>query len=192
MTGRTHDLAAFTALTFVVATTAIPKITLATAMIAFGANMLGGLAPDIDQPTAHLYRNARGGVFLKKIITPLLGGHRYISHSLIGIFLFGFVVHEILNLSSSFLIIDKSIVWCAFMIGYISHLVMDLFTEEGIPLFFPIPIKIGFPPLSFLRMRTGGLVEKSFVFPMLLIINIYLFYTHYHTFLIFLKNYITK
>jgi hypothetical protein len=42
MTGRTHDLAAFTALTFVVATTVIPKISLATAMIAFGANMIGG------------------------------------------------------------------------------------------------------------------------------------------------------
>jgi inner membrane protein len=192
MTGRTHDLAAFTALTFVVATVAIPKISLATAMIAFGANMIGGLAPDIDQPTARLYRNARGGAVLKKIITPLLGGHRYISHSLIGVFIFGFVVSEILKLSSTFLIIDQSIVWWAFMIGYISHLVMDLFTEEGIPLFFPIPIKIGFPPFSFLRMTTGGLVEKSFVFPILLLVNIYLLYTHYQTFLTFLKHYITK
>src|SRR5688500_1792810 len=111
MTGRTHDLAAFTALALVVATTTIPKISLATVMVAFGANMIGGLAPDIDQPTARLYRNARGGTLLKKVITPLLGGHRYISHSLIGVIIFGFVVHEILAISSSFLIIDQSIVW---------------------------------------------------------------------------------
>lgn len=192
MTGRTHDLAAFTALTLVVATTVIPKITLATAMVAFGVNMIGGLAPDIDQPTAHFYRNARGGSILAKIITPLLGGHRYISHSLVGLFIFGFVVNQLLSLSSSVLIVDHSIVWWSFMIGFISHLVMDLFTEEGIPLFFPIPIKIGFPPLRFLRIKTGGLVEKSFVFPMLLILNIYIFYSHYHTFLNFLKHYITK
>ncbi len=192
MTGRTHDLAAFTALTLVVATTTLPKLTLASAMVAFGVNMLGGLAPDIDQPTAHLYRNARGGSILAKLITPLLGGHRYISHSLIGLFIFGFVVDQLLKMSSSFLIVDHNIVWWAFMIGFISHLIMDLFTEEGIPLFFPIPIKFGIPPLRFLRIKTGGLVEKSFVFPMLLIINIYIFYTHYRTVLDFLKNYITK
>ncbi len=190
MTGRTHDLAAFTALSIVLVSTPIPHITLGTALIAFGANMVGGLAPDIDQPTAHFYRNARGGALLKKIITPLLGGHRYISHSLIGLFIFGFVAHEILQLSSTFLIINQSIVWWSFMIGFISHLVMDLFTSEGIPLFFPIPIKIGIPPLSFLRMKTGGLVEKSFVFPMLLLVNAYIYYTHYRLIVNFLKNHI--
>jgi len=190
MTGRTHDLAAFTALTYTLATSPIPKITLATAMIAFGANMIGGLAPDIDQPTAKLYRNARGGKILAKLITPLLGGHRYISHSLIGLFIFGFASRELLAFSSTFLIIDQDIVWWSFMIGFVSHLVMDLFTQEGIPLLFPIPIKFGIPPLSFLRMKTGGLVEKSFVFPMLLIANFYLFYTHYRTFLNFIKHYI--
>lgn len=52
MTGRTHDLAAFTALTIAIATTPIPHMSLATAIVAFSANMIGGLAPDIDQPTA--------------------------------------------------------------------------------------------------------------------------------------------
>ncbi len=190
MTGRTHDLAAFTALTYALVSNPIPQMTLATALVAFGANMLGGLAPDIDQPTARLYRNARGGKVVAKLITPLLGGHRYISHSLIGVLIFGFVANEILKLSSSFLIIDPQIVWIAFMIGFISHLVMDLFTEEGIPIFFPIPIKFGIPPLRILRIKTAGVVEKSFVFPALLMINVYLFYMHYKTILSLLKNYI--
>lgn len=190
MTGRTHDLAAFTALTFVVATSPLPKMTLATAMIAFGANMLGGLAPDIDQPTARLYRNARGGKIFAKLITPLLGGHRYISHSLIGILIFGFAVSEFLKLASNVLIVDADIVWWAFMIGYISHLIMDTFTDEGVPWLFPIPIKFGFPPFRFLRMKTAGVVEKSFVFPILLLANILIFYTHYRIFLNFIKNYI--
>lgn len=191
MTGRTHDLAAFTALSFVLVSTPLPHITLGTALIAFGANMVGGLAPDIDQPTAHFYHNARGGELLKKVITPLLGGHRYISHSLVGLFIFGFAAHEALQLSSGFLIINQAVVWWAFMIGFISHLVMDLFTTEGIPLFFPIPIRIGIPPLSFLRMKTGGVVEKSFVFPMLLLVNAYIYYSHYHIIVSFLKSHIS-
>ncbi len=190
MTGRTHDLAAFTALTYTLVSNPIPQMTLATALVAFGANMIGGLAPDIDQPTARLYRNARGGKIVAKLITPLLGGHRYISHSLIGVLIFGFVANEILKLSSSFLIIDPQIVWFAFMIGFVSHLVMDLFTEEGIPLLFPIPIKFGIPPLRIFRIKTAGVVEKSFVFPGLLMINVYLFYMHYKTILSLLKNYI--
>ncbi|HVZ67243.1 MAG TPA: metal-dependent hydrolase [Patescibacteria group bacterium] len=188
MTGRTHDLAAFTALVGVVAYSPIPHITLATAIVSFGANMLGGLAPDIDQPTAHLYRNERGGAIAAKLITPLLGGHRYISHSFIGLAIFGFVAHEVLKLTSSVLIVNQSVVWWAFIIGYISHLFMDLFTEEGLPLLFPIPIRFGFPPLRVFRMKTGGVVEKSFVFPMLLLINVYLFYSHYKVFLHFLKS----
>src|SRR3954466_8567624 len=118
MTGRTHDLAAFTALSLTIIASPIPKMTLATALIAFGVNMIGGLAPDIDQPTGKLYHEFRGGGIAAKLITPLLGGHRYISHSLLGLFLFGFVAKEILALSSTFLIVDQNIIWWSFMIGF--------------------------------------------------------------------------
>lgn len=46
MTGRTHDLAAFTELSYIVFTNPLPHITLATALFAFSANMIGGLAPN--------------------------------------------------------------------------------------------------------------------------------------------------
>lgn len=190
MTGRTHDLAAFTALAVVVTSSPLPEMTLATALVAFSANMIGGLAPDIDQPTATLWNRIRAGGIIGRIVKPFLGGHRYISHSLIGIFLFGFIARLILNAMSSFLIVDMDIVWWAFMIGYVSHLIMDTFTTEGVPWLFPIPIKFGVPPLRIFRMKTGGIVEKSFVFPGLLLINAYLFYTHYHKILDFLRHYL--
>ncbi len=190
MTGRTHDLAAFTALSAVLVLSPIPTMTLGTALIAFGANMIGGLAPDIDQPSASMWNKLRGGNIIARLVKPLFGGHRFISHSIIGVLIFGFVAKQILLLSSSFLIIDVDIVWWSFMIGFVSHLVMDLFTREGIPLFFPIPVNFGIPPLSVIRMKTGGLVEKSFVFPMLLLINFYIYYTYYPVFLDFIKNYI--
>lgn len=188
MTGRTHDLAAFTALGFVLVSMPIPGMTLATALTAFSANMVGGLAPDLDQSTATLWRRFRGGSILGKIISPLIGGHRFLSHSIIGVFIAGMILRAGLDLLGTVLLVNMDIVWWAFMIGFVSHLVMDLFTHEGIPLLFPIPIKFGIPPLSFLRMRTGGLVEKSFVFPVLIFINGFIYYTHYQEVLGFLRH----
>lgn len=181
MTGRTHDLAAFTTLNYIIATqTPIPQMSVATMIVAFSANMIGGLAPDIDQPTADLWNKLPAGGLYSRLFTPLLGGHRYISHSLIGIIIFGFLSKYLLGLASSVLLVDMNVVWWSFMIGFVSHLVMDMFTKEGIPLLFPIPLKIGFPPFSVLRIKTGGLMEKALIFPGLMILNGYIVY-HYHS-----------
>lgn len=191
MTGRTHDLAAFTALSYVVATQPLPDhITLATAIVAISSNFVGGLAPDIDQSTATLWHRLRGGAIWGKIFAPLLGGHRFLSHSLIGLALFGIGAKLILQMMSSVLIVDMDIVWWAFMIGFISHLVMDTISHDGVPWLFPIPIRLGFPPFRFLRMHTGGLLEKSFVFPGLILLNIWIYYTYYGRFLEILRSYI--
>ncbi len=190
MTGRTHDMAAFTLMAAVVAYHMPIQMTLATALVAFSANMIGGLAPDIDQSSASLYHKIRGGTLLAKIIDPLLGGHRFISHSILGVFMFGFIAKILLGLLGTFVMVDMNIVWWAFMIGFVSHLIVDFFTHEGEPLLFPIPIHLGFPPFSFLRMKTGGILEKSFVFPVLVFINIYLVYSHYGKFVEFFKGFL--
>ncbi len=190
MTGRTHDLAAFTALNYVFVTSPLMHMSLGTALVAFTANMVGGLAPDIDQPTADLYHRIRGGTIIGKLISPLIGGHRLLSHSLIGIFVFGFVAKILLQMMHGVLLVDMDVVWWSFMIGFISHLIADTFTTEGVPWLFPIPIHFGIPPLKFLRFKTGGLVEKSFVFPMLIIINGVLIYYNYARLLDFIRHYI--
>lgn len=188
MTGRTHDLAAFTALTIVLSYFQVPHISLGTALVAFGANMVGGLAPDLDQPSAKLYSDIRGGRILSKIIDPLLGSHRFLSHSILGVVLFGFLSKFLLNAISGVLLVDMQIVWWSFMIGFISHLVMDTLTKEGVPWLFPIPIRFGIPPFRFLRLKTGGMIEKSIVFPLLLIVNGYFIYVNYSRFLQLLRS----
>lgn len=190
MTGRTHDLAAFTALSYAAATTPLQEISLATLGVAIGANFLGGLAPDLDQTTSEFWHHVRWGNVISRIIAPLLGGHRFISHSIFGIFLFGFVVDKILEMLSGVLIVNMEIVWWAFMIGFISHLLMDTITKEGVPWLFPIPLRFGIPPFSFLRVKTGGMLEKSFIFPGLILLNFYIYYSNYGKFLEFLKQYI--
>jgi len=191
MTGRTHDLAAFTALSYTVATQQIPTdLTLATVIVAISANFIGGLAPDIDQSTATLWGRIRGGSVWGRIFAPLFGGHRFISHSLIGIALFGFGVKFLLEAMSGVLIVNMDVIWWSFMIGFVSHLLMDTITRDGVPWLFPIPIRLGIPPFRFLRMKTGGLLEKSFIFPLLIITNIWIYYHYYDRFLVIIKSYI--
>lgn len=190
MTGRTHDLAAFTTLTYFIATQPLMHMRLSTAIVALTANLIGGLTPDIDQPTGDLWHKLPGGTVYSRFITPLLGGHRYISHSILGILLFGFLSRYLLVLASHALIVNIDIVWWAFMFGFLSHLVMDTFTREGVPWLFPIPWKFGLPPIKEFRVKTGGLVEKYIVFPGLLIANGYLFYKYYDVILKFFHQYI--
>jgi len=81
-----------------------------------------------------------------------------------------------------------NMVWWAVMIGYLSHLIMDSLTTEGVPWFFPIPVRLGFPPIKIMRIKTGGLLEKILVFPGLLLINSYLIYINYYLYLNFFRH----
>jgi inner membrane protein len=183
MTARTHDLAAFTTLNIVFIAYPEISLTVATLLVAVGANFIGGLAPDLDNSSTQLWKQFRGGPILAKILSPLLGGHRLISHSLLGFALAGLLARLILDAMQPFLIVDMQIVWSAFMIGYASHLFMDFITKEGLPLFFPIPWNFGFPPFKFMRFKTGSITEKGIVFPGLMLLTIYLIYRNYPVYL---------
>jgi len=169
MTGRTHDLAAFAALLTVCVFNPPEKISLATAIVALGSNMLGGLAPDVDQTSAEFWNKIRFGRILSRYIAPLFGKHRYLSHSIVGVLLFGIILKLLLGWLGGILLVDMNVVWWSFIIGFVSHLVMDSITKEGVPWFFPIPLRIGFPPVRILRIKTGGFLEKAIIFPGLVV-----------------------
>ncbi len=191
MLGRTHDLAAFTALSVVVVTQPLPEMTMGTAIVALGANMLGGIAPDIDQSTAPFWRNVPIGPMFGRFFGRLLGGHRFLSHSILGIFLFGFLFQLFLNfLQPSIPNINLDVVWWAFMIGFVSHLVMDTFTKEGVAWLLPIPWSFGFPPVRAFRVTTGEFFEKYIIFPGLLVLTGYIYYTYYDKILELLREYL--
>jgi inner membrane protein len=192
MTGRTHDLIAFTSLVAVVASQAPPHVSLATLLVAIGANQIGGIFPDIDQPTAHLWHEIPAGSFIGRIITPFLGGHRFISHSLVGLILVGYGLVFLLAWIHTVLLVDMNIVWNAFMIGYLSHLIADTFTIEGVPWLFPLGIKLGIPPFKHMRIKTGGLIERLIIFPGFILLTGYIFYSHYGWFLKYLHSYVKQ
>ncbi len=181
MIGRTHDLGAITALLAVVFII-MPSnnLTLATALVAILANQIGGILPDIDQPTAPLWRNLPIGKVFGRAFDALLGGHRFLTHSLLGVGLFGFLAWLLLNFIHPLMLnVDINLVWWAFLIGILSHLVMDTFTKEGVPWLLPLPFKIGLPTAKSMRITTGKKFETLVVFPGLIIINIWLCVANY-------------
>lgn len=180
MTGRTHDTAALTLLGIVAMVYPPQSMTLATVLVALLANQIGGIAPDIDQPTAPFWRNLPVAGLLGRTMGKLLGGHRFLTHSLFGVWLLGWLGNWLLIFLQPIMPkVDIGIVWWAFMIGIISHLIMDTFTKEGVPWLLPLPFKLGLPPIRALRITTGKWVENGLVFPVLLLINIVLFSTYY-------------
>lgn len=179
MTARTHDLAAINALAALLVVYPASNVTLATAMVAFLANQIGGIAPDIDQPTAPFWHNLPVGKFFGKIIGKTLGGHRFITHSILGVFVLGGLTKLLLQFIHPLMPrIDISLVWWAFIIGMISHLIMDTFTKEGVPWLLPIPVKFGIPPIRSFRITTGKSMEKM-LFLTLLAFDIWYVAAHY-------------
>lgn len=180
MTGRTHDTAALTALGLSVAFFGVPSVTLATALVSILANQIGGITPDIDQPTAPFWRNLPIGRFFGRFTDKLLGGHRFLTHSLLGAGLFAYAANWLLIMLRPIMPrVDIHLVWWAFVIGLISHLIMDSFTKEGVPWLLPIPIKFGIPPLKALRLTTGHVLENLVIFPGLILVNILLCWRYY-------------
>ncbi|HSW79217.1 MAG TPA: metal-dependent hydrolase [Candidatus Saccharimonadales bacterium] len=182
MTGRTHDLAAITALGVVAFSSVPPAMRLSTVLIAVLANQIGGIFPDIDQPTAPFWRNLPEGKFFGKLFGKGAGGHRFFTHSILGLAAFGFLANLLLKFLHPIMPhVNSGYVWWAFMIGFASHIVMDLFTKEGVPLLLPIPLKFGLPPIRRFRITTGKGVETFILFPALLLFNIWFYATHYQT-----------
>jgi inner membrane protein len=194
MKARTHDLAAIVGLSIVViAQPTLPTMSLATVLLALLANQLGGIAPDIDQPTAPFWRNLPVGGFFGRMITRMMGGHRFITHSIVGVLLAGFLVNLLLTFVHPILPhVQTDIVWWAFMIGMLSHLIMDSFTKEGVPWLLPLPIKFGFPPLRKFRITTGKWVENFVVFPLILLLGVAIVSLHYQEIYSLVHQHVTK
>lgn len=190
MKARTHDIAAATALLgAVVMLPELPTVTLSTVFLALIANQAGGIIPDIDQPTAPFWRNLPIGGVVGKVIAKMLGGHRFLTHSLIGLVLVGFLFKMLLIFLQPLMPnVQISYVWWALMIGMVSHLIMDTFTKEGVPWLLPIPVKFGFPPLKRLRITTGKWTENFVTLPILVFVALGICLYRYSDLLTFLHR----
>lgn len=109
-----------------------------------GGLLLGSVLPDIDETKSWIGRRSHGIAFLVKLIF----GHRGITHSGIALVLciYGIIleVHPFLT---------------ALSFGAASHILADLFSRGGIPLFYPFDKKRTSIPLY----KTGSVIEHLIV-----------------------------
>jgi inner membrane protein len=176
MTGRTHDLISFASLLTITSIYPPESLNLTTTVACLMGSVVGALVPDMDQATNRLWDMLPAGNFVGRVFRHLMLQHRTISHSIIGAFIF----YKILDIFIPKLLnpdyVNSSIVIVSLMIGYVSHLIADSLTKEGVPLFFPLQFKIGIPPIRSLRITTGKFVETIIIFPGVLIYVFWLIY----------------
>lgn len=125
----------------------------------------GAILPDIDTPSSmaghwfggRITRLAVGGLLIYYSLKTgnqkgmLLGAvflglafmpHRGLTHSLAGLALFSMAAYIL------------PIPFIPFVIGYVSHLLLDMLTPMGIPVFWPLSLNVKIPIAA-----TGGLVD---------------------------------
>lgn len=168
MTDKTHQLIGLTAATagFIAMNPETPINWSIAGTIIIGS-FLGSILPDIDQPTSGFWDAVPLGGIVGKFAARALGGHRNLSHSILGLVLFGLLFRWLSSIIPGNWFLDPAVFYYSALIGFIAHLAADAVTVMGIPLFWPLGTCIGFPPRPFhgMRILTGKWFENLIVFP---------------------------
>jgi membrane-bound metal-dependent hydrolase YbcI (DUF457 family) len=178
MTGKTHKIIGLTVgVGYFLSQNQLNYAPATLAAVAF-LSYFGALLPDIDQPAAELWGELPFGHTLGKISDPFLK-HRNITHSLAGLIGIGLLVHYMLSLMPSYWGINPHFAFVAFLLGFASHLLADMLTVEGIPLFLPCKKMLGLPPRPFegIRIETGKWFENLVIFPIVNLVLIIIIWT---------------
>ncbi len=172
MTGKTHQVLGITiGLEYFLASSP-PTYNPATLGAVLVFSYLAALLPDIDQPAGKFWHFLPAGHTLSKIADPFLE-HRNLTHSILGASLVSVGLYFLFRHFPIYWGIDTHLVTMAALASYFSHLFADMFTNEGIPLFFPWHRFFGLPPKPFdgFRITTGKWFENLIIFP---VINFFL------------------
>jgi len=171
MLGRTHEIVAVGAVTSAAILFPVENLNIETATLSFLVTLVGGITPDIDKPGSKIWDRIPAGGCLSRIINPVFaGGHRHITHSMLGIAIFGVLGKVLLGALPLGESINADIILVSFLIALASHVVADMLTKDGVPILFPLPFHFGFPPVKALRLETNGLVEKLLIVPGIIIL----------------------
>lgn len=182
MTGTTHQMIALVAAFWVLTLNPV-SVGPILGTLAVVAVMIGALTPDLDQPTANIWRRMLGGNIVGNVFQAFSGGHRHLTHSLIGIFLSGWLLRfGAENIVNPSLTSETLVLWSAFMVGYISHPIADSFTDRGVPWLWPLKLHIRIPPgPEEIRVTTNSFVERIIVRSGIIIVAVVLLQTHWAT-----------
>lgn len=118
MTGRTHIIAGVAV--GIIASQFVPTIKQKAMLI--GGCWIGSLIPDIDTPNSMI---SKATVLIHYLFSWC--GHRKLTHSILGVLLFSLVI----------ILLGVNALSIGLIMGYMSHLLMDSLTVQGIPILYP-------------------------------------------------------
>ena len=164
MTGTTHQIVALTSALWVLSLYPV-SLGPVIGVLCVVAVMVGALTPDLDQPTANIWRRVIGGNIVGDVFQAFSGGHRHFTHSLIGIAAISWALRwAAYNLVSPNYVNDALALWAAFMVGYISHPIADTLTDRGVPWLWPLKWSLKVPPgPEQVRVTGNSFVERVIV-----------------------------
>lgn len=131
MNGTTHKIGGFVS-GVIMATTV--NVTVPFLLVGMTGGIVGSLIPDIDEPKSIVGKKVR---MLSKGVKTIFG-HRGIIHTpvfLAIIFFLMFACKEVI--APVYLPYADLFIW-SFTAGYISHLLLDMFTPQGIMILYPL------------------------------------------------------
>lgn len=183
MTDKTHQLIGLTtALGAYGALHPNESLTLGILGTIVTGSFVGSLLPDIDQPASNFWDSIPLGNIVSRPIIRTLGGHRNLTHSILGVILFSWLVAWFVQTVFRPGFFDQALFLWSFEIGFVMHLVADAVTVQGIPLLWPFGGNMGFPPRPFhgIRILTGMWFENLVVFPGMCLVlgGVILWYNH--------------
>ncbi len=134
--------------------------------IFIASTIFGSLIPDIDYTKSTI-----GKIFrpISKYLNRRFG-HRTITHSLVAMF-GSFLLFAIIE--STFF--DRTTTAKIYLLGFLSHLVLDMMTVQGVPLFYPFlrnPCVLPGNPNA--RFKTGNLHSETMIFCFFLLSLVFL------------------
>ena len=126
---------------------------------------LGAVLPDVDVATSWVGRAAPP---LSKFLERRFG-HRTFTHSLLGWAIAGLVFLPIF--------FWRREVYGGFLIGYVSHIILDCVNKTGVGIFFPLEVRGVVPGRDDLRIQVRSTAEFILmgIFLTLLAVNVYIY-----------------
>jgi inner membrane protein len=121
---------------------------------------LSGLLPDIDTPRSIV---GRLFPFVSNFLTERMG-HRSCTHSFLASFLVAVIVYSLAYFFDISFQVPSAIV-CGYIFGWLA----DMFTKNGVEVFWPSKIRYVCPPNRKFRLTTGSNAEYTILFFLVLL-----------------------
>jgi membrane-bound metal-dependent hydrolase YbcI (DUF457 family) len=117
----------------------------------FATAALTSLLPDIDTPRSEAGRLIRPVASFLEVMF----GHRTVTHSIIGTVLLALILRPLIHLPLNIPLYHAAI------LGFLSHLVLDMSNKEGIEFTWPLRYRWVFPKSEKYRLAVGSPSERT-------------------------------